>query len=73
MDSRSIKMSVIGDGGTGKSTLLCKFKTDAYLENISPTIGADFSVLNLISDTQKIKLETWDLSRGERFKSILGS
>ena len=69
----TFKILLIGDSGTGKSSLLLRFTDDAFYEDeMSATIGVDFKVkylqaptANATSDdggdgTQRIKLTIWD-------------
>ena len=57
----TFKLLLIGDSGTGKSSLLLRFTDDTWLqpENVSATIGVDFKVKTIqVSDTL-YKLTIW--------------
>ncbi len=65
------KIIIIGDSGTGKTTLTKKYTTGEYRDNYVSTIGVDFSVRTI--DTEggvSIKLQLWDTAGQERFKAI---
>lgn len=58
----TFKLLLMGDSGTGKSSLLMRFIEDKFLgENMQDaTIGVDFKVKTIdILDGQKIKLTIW--------------
>lgn len=71
----TFKILLIGDSGTGKSSLLLRFTDDTFLQDeMSATIGVDFKVqyLDIPQDdsSTKIKLTIWDTAGQERFRAI---
>ncbi|MFX1418676.1 MAG: Rab family GTPase [Promethearchaeota archaeon] len=66
-------MCIFGDGGVGKTTLIKRFLTRVFEEDIKMTIGADFSVKNLQIDGKYITLRIWDFAGEERFRVLLPS
>lgn len=71
----SVSCILLGDSGTGKSSLLelvttkNKLNCDDYIGG--PTIGVDFSVLYItINDACRIKMQIWDTAGQERFFCI---
>lgn len=67
----AFKVCVFGDGGVGKSTLIRRFSTGVFEENIKMTIGADFSVKSIDLDGRKITLRIWDFAGEDRFRVLL--
>ncbi|MEJ2248944.1 MAG: GTP-binding protein [Candidatus Lokiarchaeota archaeon] len=67
----TFKIIIIGDAGTGKTTLAHRFLTNLFLESSSMTIGVDFEVKSLEVDSKKVKLQIWDFGGEERFRFLL--
>jgi small GTP-binding protein len=71
----NIKISIIGDSGNGKTSLMNKFISGNFNENIGSTIGIDFrsKIINLIykDNDKKIKIKIWDTAGQERFSDII--
>ena len=68
-----MKLIVVGDSGTGKSSLLHRFVEDTFSEDQTQTIGVEFGakVVHLLG--KKIKLQIWDTAGQERYKSVTRS
>jgi len=56
------KITVIGDGAVGKTSLIQKFTKGAFTDDYIKTIGAQFSVYDKIIDRDMIKLLFWDVA-----------
>ncbi|KAF8554316.1 ras-domain-containing protein [Imleria badia] len=65
-----IKLVLTGDSGVGKSSLLHRFCDDAWTSSITATIGVDFKVRIIEVDGKRIKLQIWDTSGRERFRTL---
>lgn len=69
----SYKIIIIGDTGTGKSSLLLKYTDNEFNDSFNSTIGADFRSKQIDIDNRKLKLMIWDTAGQERFRSITRS
>ncbi|KAI8810882.1 P-loop containing nucleoside triphosphate hydrolase protein [Cladochytrium replicatum] len=71
----TFKLLLIGDSGTGKSSLLLRFTDDTWLapDEVSATIGVDFKVKVLEVEGKKYKLTIWDTAGQERFRTLTSS
>ncbi|KAI9022596.1 ras family-domain-containing protein [Hyaloraphidium curvatum] len=71
----TFKILLIGDSGTGKSSLLLRFCDDAWLQpdEVAATIGVDFKVKIVDVDSKKYKLTIWDTAGQERFRTLTSS
>lgn len=67
----AFKVCVFGDGGVGKTTLIRRFVTRIFKEDLKMTIGADFSVKNVEIDSRPITLRIWDFAGEDRFRVLL--
>ncbi len=63
------KTIIAGSGGTGKTTLLYRFKNNKFLEDTKITIGVEFSIAQVGQAT----LQLWDFAGEERFRDMLPS
>jgi small GTP-binding protein len=68
------KVALIGDSGTGKTSILIRFIEDYFLEDTKSTIGVDFKLVSLQLDSKVYaKMQIWDTCGSERFKSLTSS
>ncbi|MBY9015245.1 MAG: GTP-binding protein [Candidatus Lokiarchaeota archaeon] len=61
------KITVIGDGAVGKTSLIQKFTNDSFIEDYIKTIGAQFSIFDKKIEKDKIKLLFWDIAGQDDF------
>ena len=66
----TFKFLIVGDSGVGKSSLLLRFDEDKFSNNFLSTIGIDFRSKVVNIDGTQVKLQLWDTSGQERFKTI---
>ena len=64
------KITVIGDGGVGKTSLIQKFTNETFTKNYIKTIGAHFSVFDKEIDGDMVKLLFWDIAGQDDFNFL---
>lgn len=69
-DEIQIKCVVIGDPGSGKTSLRREFIGESFDTNYLQTIGSDFSYQLVTVENQKIGLALWDLAGQPQFQSV---
>ncbi|MFX1346634.1 MAG: Rab family GTPase [Promethearchaeota archaeon] len=61
------KVTVIGDGRVGKTSLIKRFTQGSFKKDYVKTIGAQFSVFNKEIEGDKIRLLFWDIAGQDTF------
>jgi small GTP-binding protein len=61
------KVTVIGDGRVGKTSLIKKFTQGSFKKDYVKTIGAQFSVYDQKIKGDKIRLLVWDIAGQDTF------
>jgi len=64
---------LIGDSGSGKTSLMLKYTSDTFSPTFITTIGIDFKIKHIEIDKKRIKLQIWDTAGQERFRTITNS
>lgn len=64
---RVLKVTIVGNGSVGKTTLLRRYATGAFRESRVMTIGVDFQTVVVAVDGTPVKLTIWDVAGQERF------
>ena len=67
----SSKILVIGDAGSGKSSLVSRYIDGEYNDTYFNTIGVDFKTKIFEKNGKKIKMNIWDTAGQEKFKSLV--
>ncbi|XP_053526199.1 ras-related protein Rab-43 isoform X3 [Artibeus jamaicensis] len=67
------KLVLVGDASVGKTCVVQRFKTGAFSERQSSTIGVDFTMKTLEIQGKRVKLQIWDTAGQERFRTITQS
>ncbi len=65
----SFKILLIGDIGTGKTSIMNRLVHNKFVVHYKSTIGVDFAVHTINKNDMTIKLQFWDLAGQERFGS----
>ncbi|XP_052199049.1 ras-related protein RHN1-like isoform X2 [Diospyros lotus] len=64
------KLVLLGDMGTGKTSLVLRFVKGQFYDNQEPTIGAAFFTQVLSLNEATIKFDIWDTAGQERYHSL---
>jgi small GTP-binding protein len=64
------KVSLIGDSGCGKTSIIIRFTDGVFQDNTYSTIGVDFKVSTVKYENTFTKLQIWDTCGSERFRSL---
>jgi small GTP-binding protein len=65
------KIITLGDSGVGKTSIITRYTTGNFIENIASTLGVNFSYKNLIiNKTVKITLKLIDTCGQEKYRSL---
>lgn len=68
-----LKILIIGDGNTGKTSLLLKYTENTLTNPSSPTLGVDFKFSTILLDYKIITLQIWDTAGQDRFRNLASS
>lgn len=65
------KVSLIGDSGTGKTSILTRFIDNLFKDDTATTIGVDFKIVSFdLGESTYAKMQIWDTCGSERFRSL---
>jgi len=67
------KILLTGPCRVGKTNILQQFLGTGFKDNYIATIGAVFGAKTLQYGDKKVKLQIWDTSGDEKYKSVLGA
>jgi len=67
------KVLIIGDAGTGKTSIVKKFTKNLFEDKTISTIGVDFSSKEITLNDSNVRLLLWDTAGQERFKALTNS
>ena len=70
-DLIKLKLIVVGNQSTGKSSILNRFVNDTFEENYQATIGLDFQSKNITIHDQDVRLIIYDTAGQEKFRSLI--
>jgi len=67
------KILMLGDSGSGKTSILIRYTNDIFTPTFITTIGIDFKIKIIKIEDKILKLQIWDTAGQERFRSITES
>ena len=70
-DLIKLKLIVVGNQGTGKSSILNRYVNETFEEKYQATIGLDFQSKNITIHDQDIRLILYDTAGQEKFRSLI--
>ena len=68
-----VKLLIIGDSGTGKSSLLLRWVDDMFTDKFITTVGIDFKHKIVDTGLEIVKCQIWDTAGQERFRTIMNA
>ena len=69
-EKSELKVVLLGDSGTGKSSILMRFVADNFIEGTEPNIGASYMGKTIQYNDRQVKFNIWDTAGQERFKNL---
>ena len=66
-----IKVAIVGDSKTGKTSYFNRLLQNDYKSDISPTIGADFASKMETYEKSDVKIYIWDTSGMETYRDMI--
>ena len=66
----TLKILILGDSNVGKTSLLLTYVDNYFPDSHVATIGIDYRIKEVIVNGLKLKLQIWDTSGQERFRSV---
>ena len=66
------KVTLIGEGGVGKTSIAVRYTEDRFDQQMKITIGVNFASKKLISNGVPLTLMIWDLGGQPRFRDVVG-
>ena len=64
------KIIFLGDAGVGKSSIIHRYIMEQFLVNPDSTLGTAFYCKTLMKHGEMVKLNIWDTSGEEKFRSL---
>ena len=68
-----LKVVVVGDSSVGKTSLVARFASNSFQDDVVSTIGVEFAVKTVTIKGKRVKMILWDTAGNERFRSLTGS
>jgi small GTP-binding protein len=64
------KITVIGDGAVGKTSLIKKYTQGSFQKEYISTLGTQFSKYEEVIDGEKVELYLWDIAGQDSFDAL---
>jgi len=64
------KITVIGDGAVGKTSLIKKYTQGSFQKEYISTLGTQFSKYEEVIDGDKVELYLWDIAGQDSFQAL---
>ncbi len=61
----TLKIIIIGEGGSGKSSLIRQYLKREYLSDYKPTVGTCFETRDIQQEDRLISIQLWDTAGQE--------
>jgi small GTP-binding protein len=66
----TLKITLIGEPGVGKTSIINRFINGTFDNNYSATIGFSYLSRRITHDSEEYTVDIWDTSGSERFRSM---
>jgi len=70
VSQRIFKISLLGEGAVGKTSIRRRYLGESFKEGYMMTIGADFAVKKMVLANVEYTLQIWDLAGQQRFSAV---
>ncbi|KAJ3425174.1 ras family-domain-containing protein [Anaeramoeba flamelloides] len=70
LENLIIKIVLLGQSGSGKTSMVLQFIEGKFTENTLATVGAAFFIRKLTIEEKSVSIRVWDTSGQERFRSL---
>lgn len=70
MGKKQFKLSLLGEGGVGKTSLKARYMSGEFTNKYIATLGVDFGTHEIKLDGNKVKISIWDVAGQKQFQSI---
>lgn len=67
----NVKVVIIGEAGVGKTSLMSKFVSNTFNDQMQPTIGCDIQNKLMLVEGRNVEVRLWDTAGCERFQTML--
>ena len=69
-DSNSLKTTLIGDSGVGKTCIIRRFVSNEFSDETLPTDGVNYSKREISFEDKTVQLDIWDTAGQEQYRSL---
>lgn len=70
MDSKAIKVLIVGDSGVGKTVFVNRHRNGEFTTNYIATIGVEITPLYFETTKGRVGLNIWDCAGQEKFRDL---
>lgn len=65
------KVIFIGDSNVGKTCIIKRCTSNEFLENATPTLSSNYSLISIKTAESNIRIQFWDTAGDEKYRSIV--
>ena len=64
------KVIFIGDSNVGKTCIIKRCTSDKFLENATPTLSSNYSLISIKTAESNIRIQFWDTAGDEKYRLV---